>query len=421
MINIWGKTKKRTWSLALVFIMISIIFSLQTINCLADDGKVNINGVWYDSFEAFYEASGYTYITKDELINNMINQYNTGGTVSKSYYYEDDLCENLIGLMINDSGLYNNFASMVYRYTIRTTAGKKSVGGYQVMCYETDTTTQMYLDDTQFNAMSAKAREVLNSCRGSDNAETVLNVFNWFKDNVTYDYSYSHGNAYDALIGQNSVCAGISTAFQYMMEIAGIPSVIVTDDGKNQMAHAWNAVKINDYWYYVDCTNGLAKQDDSMALFAKDIMPDYYGIGIASTSYKKPSSKPSNQNLPIENENQVLADTAVVDNAAVINTGNPEFTEKKQISNETREAVESKNINKKLYLMESRLDFAVNEITEDTSNEISDSAIVEDSSENQISKARFSRDLKITIVFTLLVGIGISVGFFSPRRRVWKI
>lgn len=157
-----------------------------------------------------------------------------------------------------------------------------------------------------------------------------------------------------------------------------------------------------------------------MALFAKDVMPDYYGIGIASTSYKKPSSKPSNQNLPVENENQVLADTAVVDNAAVINTGNPEFTEKKQISEETKEAVESKDINKKLYLMESRLDFAVNEITEDTSNEISDSAIVEDSSENQVEKARFLKDLKITIVFTLLVGIGISVGFLVLEDEFGK-
>lgn len=250
-----------------------------------NNGKININGVWYNSFAEFYEASGYIYIEKSDLINVLKKQYANGGTVNESYFYVDSAGENLVSYLVNRSGLYSSFASIAYKYTIRTTAGNATVGGYQVMCFETDTTTQMYLTDSERSAVDGKANAILSSCRAGSNTETVKNVFNWFKNNVSYDYSYTRGNAYDALITNNCVCAGYASAFQYIMEKAGIPCYIVTGLTNTGVGHAWNAVYVNNSWYYVDCTYGAGYKSDSWLLFGTNMLSDIYGIGISSNSY----------------------------------------------------------------------------------------------------------------------------------------
>lgn len=61
-------------------------------------------------------------------------------------------------------------------------------------------------------------------------------------------------SAYSALVGGKSVCAGYARAFQYMMQLLGIPCYYCT--GYAGEDHAWDIVKLDDKYYNVDVTWG---------------------------------------------------------------------------------------------------------------------------------------------------------------------
>ena len=76
--------------------------------------------------------------------------------------------------------------------------------------------------------------------------------------NVKYDPGYEDTNikqneynqsAYSVFIEKVTVCAGYSQAMQLLMNGAGIDCGVVTSDD-----HEWNIIKLNNTWYYVDCT-----------------------------------------------------------------------------------------------------------------------------------------------------------------------
>ncbi len=87
----------------------------------------------------------------------------------------------------------------------------------------------------------------------------ILYVHDWLLKNVTYDYDTYNGitdnpNAYEACGAIHdglAVCAGYSRAFKYILDKLDIKCKIVSS---TNLDHAWNMVKLNNKWYYVDCT-----------------------------------------------------------------------------------------------------------------------------------------------------------------------
>lgn len=76
--------------------------------------------------------------------------------------------------------------------------------------------------------------------------------------NVIYDPGYEdksikqneyNQSAYSTFVDKVTVCAGYSQAMQLLMNGAGIDCSVVTS-----FDHEWNIIKINNTWYYVDCT-----------------------------------------------------------------------------------------------------------------------------------------------------------------------
>ena len=59
-------------------------------------------------------------------------------------------------------------------------------------------------------------------------------------------------SAYSALVNGDTVCAGYSRAFQYLMQQLGIPCYYCT--GYSGEDHAWNIIRIDDEYYNVDTT-----------------------------------------------------------------------------------------------------------------------------------------------------------------------
>lgn len=59
--------------------------------------------------------------------------------------------------------------------------------------------------------------------------------------------------AYGALVERNAVCDGYAKAYKLLLDRVNIDSVIINGVTDN-IAHAWNAVKLDDEYYYVDVT-----------------------------------------------------------------------------------------------------------------------------------------------------------------------
>ncbi|MDR0919976.1 MAG: hypothetical protein LBM93_12165, partial [Oscillospiraceae bacterium] len=58
-------------------------------------------------------------------------------------------------------------------------------------------------------------------------------------------------NAYNYLVNKNAVCQGITLAFDYVAERAGVECNFAFSD---EMRHVWNVVKLEGKWYYIDLT-----------------------------------------------------------------------------------------------------------------------------------------------------------------------
>lgn len=99
--------------------------------------------------------------------------------------------------------------------------------------------------------------------------ERVHVIHDWLAYYVRYDFETAqkgqtvNGSApafglEGALINRLAVCDGFAKAAALLCGIEGIPCVRVTgsytDDGGNEIPHAWNQVQINGTWYHMDVT-----------------------------------------------------------------------------------------------------------------------------------------------------------------------
>ena len=98
-------------------------------------------------------------------------------------------------------------------------------------------------------------------------------VKNTSYDNAYYTKADSHDHLENILVEQRAVCQGYSVAFYVFMKELGIPCSIMTgvaNSGKGAVEHAWNAVKVDGSWYFVDVT----WDDPTMTATGHNTYPD---------------------------------------------------------------------------------------------------------------------------------------------------
>ena len=106
-------------------------------------------------------------------------------------------------------------------------------------------------------SMQAAEKWLADLDADADDYHKILYVYEKIVDEVEYDESApDNQNIYSVFVNQKSVCAGYSKATQYLLERLGVFCTYVTGKTTEGGSHAWNLVKCNGDYYYVDTTWG---------------------------------------------------------------------------------------------------------------------------------------------------------------------
>ena len=150
---------------------------------------------------------------------------------------------------------------------------------------------------------------------GSD-YEKELYLHDVLVNKVTYTSSkLEEQNGYTTLVDGKGVCAGYAFALQYLLMRAGIQSYYVV--GYARENHAWNLVKIDGEWYYVDAT-----WDDPLYNGSDDPYSPYYSYFNITTNKLKEDHTPSGTpyNVPLENCTATVANYYTVNSHLIVST-----------------------------------------------------------------------------------------------------
>ncbi len=124
----------------------------------------------------------------------------------------------------------------------------------------------------QVKKVNKSAKSVLKKLGVSKLSDVakVKAIHDYVVDLVTYDYSLQDHSAYGGLTASkhSTVCQGYALIMYKLLTDAGVPCHYV--DGDAGGPHAWNIVKINKKWYYLDAT-----WDDP----SDNVVYDYFLIG----------------------------------------------------------------------------------------------------------------------------------------------
>ncbi|MDR1754056.1 MAG: hypothetical protein LBR74_04020 [Eubacterium sp.] len=140
-----------------------------------------------------------------------------------------------------------------------------------------------------FDAASSKALKAVTP--SMSDFEKALALHDYLILNVKYDIKKPTDDsrtAYDALVDGIAVCQGYSLAYIHLLKLCGIESIMLNSRAMN---HAWNYVKIGNYWYHVDVTS-----DDPVMLGKTDMHghASHNHFMLSDTALKKSEMKHRN-------------------------------------------------------------------------------------------------------------------------------
>ncbi|MBO4785205.1 MAG: hypothetical protein J5521_10770 [Lachnospiraceae bacterium] len=125
-----------------------------------------------------------------------------------------------------------------------------------------------------------KDKFLLGINQNTDDYTKIKYTYEYIIQNTEYDVnSIQNQNILSVFLNGRSVCQGYAKAFQYLSGQLGIQSTLVVGYVGNNEGHAWNMVKCNGQYYYIDCTWGDSSYlENSMSLNSGGINYDYLNI-----------------------------------------------------------------------------------------------------------------------------------------------
>jgi hypothetical protein len=110
--------------------------------------------------------------------------------------------------------------------------------------------------ERQRQAIDARAAEILEPIRNASPFEMALAIHDALAV-IPYSSNESlpdRDNLYGTLVRGAAICGGYASSFLYLTELAGLESVFIAGESKRGVSHAWNAVRLNGSWHFVDVT-----------------------------------------------------------------------------------------------------------------------------------------------------------------------
>ena len=131
---------------------------------------------------------------------------------------------------------------------------------YEVQVWLNDKTTGLTVyksipysfHSPEFPPLSVRVDEIVGQCLAAGcttDYEKALWLHDWITLNADYDQNYVHYGPDGILLCGAGVCDSYSKAFCLLAKAAGLEVARVTN-----VVHAWNAVKIDGQWTYLDIT-----------------------------------------------------------------------------------------------------------------------------------------------------------------------
>lgn len=100
-------------------------------------------------------------------------------------------------------------------------------------------------------AVDQAYEEALPNPGGMTDVQKAMALHDYLAQHMSYDFTYSRYNSYNALVEQSAVCQGYTLAYAELLKKAGIPFDFCASTAMN---HIWNYVQIEGKWYHVDVT-----------------------------------------------------------------------------------------------------------------------------------------------------------------------
>ncbi len=132
------------------------------------------------------------------------------------------------------------------------------------------------------SALNQKIKLALQAANKSTAYDKILAVHDYLVNTTVYDRQHTSGKslrhtAYGCLVEGKAVCEGYAKAFHLLMKHLKIESGICSGIAKRE-SHAWNYVKINQNYYWVDVTWDDPVYQKKTDAFAKWISHNYFLI-----------------------------------------------------------------------------------------------------------------------------------------------
>ncbi|MBE5964694.1 MAG: hypothetical protein E7252_07125 [Lachnospira sp.] len=254
-------TKKLSLFLSLMCIFICMlmitVFGSDTYN-----GDIDENGTMIESLDSYSGLENY-------LVNKL--KAKTTGAIDVSAY-NIEVAQNQGGKVALDlvNALLNKHPEIFY---VNMNGGVGCTVRNNVI--ETITITKGYFsyDATEFDTEVKKVMSHIED--DMSELEKIMIVHNYLCMDVEYAYDEfvagtvadKQHSALGAILEKKAVCDGYSKAFAYYMNKLGIECYVITGKATtngSEINHAWNQVKLDSEWYFVDVS-------------WDDPVPDWYG------------------------------------------------------------------------------------------------------------------------------------------------